>query len=539
MKPASKLMNKSLINKVRRGVQNAAYSNALYRKILASGNQPDRLYFTLADPWPGDAQQGLALMSGQRSMFEKGTNAPLRHAGSVLRNLRAVGTEAARQAAVQLIENWINHHDSWSEDEWAPDVLGERIAGWIALYEFYAPAAKPELLASLTASLHRQWKHLARTVPQGMAGVAGLRAIKGLIYGGFNFPESDKALGIAAEMLKRQLAQEILPDGGHAARNPATQLHVLRHLIDLRAALLQAELDVPEILLTAITQMVPVVKFFRHGDGGLALFHGSTEETALLIDAVLNQSGIKGRALRRLPETGFERLTANRGWLLVDCAAPPARAYDQSGHAGLLSFEFGSGRERLIVNCGAVTDASPAWRAACAATAAHSTLTIEDKNACEIMPTGSVLSAAHVSAQRFEQDGFECVELKHDGYQPKFGIVHERVLALSADGEELRGRDTMAGSLNRHYALRWHLHPSIQASLLQSGNAALLRTPSGSGWKLRVETGSLELEPSIYCGNGTPRRSLQLKASGRTDGAETTVIWSLTREKRNESRPAG
>jgi uncharacterized heparinase superfamily protein len=111
--------------------------------------------------------------------------------------------------------------------------------------------------------------------------------------------------------------------------------------------------------------------------------------------------------------------------------------------------------------------------------------------------------------------------------------VHERVLALSTDGEELRGRDTMAGSLNRHYALRWHLHPSIQASLLQSGNAALLRTPSGSGWKLRIETGSLELEPSIYCGNGTPRRSLQLKASGRTDGAETTVIWSLTREKRN------
>jgi hypothetical protein len=26
---------------------------------------------------------------------------------------------------------------------------------------------------------------------------------------------------------------------------------------------------------------------------------------------------------------------------------------------------------------------------------------------------------------------------------------------------------------------------------------------------------------------------LQLKVSGRTDGAETTVIWSLTREKRN------
>jgi len=212
-------------------------------------------------------------------------------------------------------------------------------------------------------------------------------------------------------------------------------------------------------------------------------------------------------------------MTAGRSLLLADCAAPPQRSIDLSGHAGLLSFEFGTGKERIIVNCGAVHEANTAWRSACAATAAHSTLTVEDKNACDVMPTGSVLSSAHVDAQRYEQDGFQCVEMKHDGYQPKFGVVHERVLALSEDGEELRGRDTLSGSLNRDFTLRWHLHPNVQASLVQSGQAALLRTASGMGWKLRVESGILELEPSIYCGNGLPRRSLQLKVSHRTDGA--------------------
>ena len=183
MKPAGKI-----IQKVRSGVKTAAYSNILYKKMLASGEGAERLYFTPADPWPGDAQAGMALLSRQPSMFDNTSSVSMRHAASALRNLRAVGTDAARQMAVKLIGNWLEHHDSWSETEWAHDVLGERVAGWIGLYEFYAAAANPAFIAKLTSSLQRQWKHLTRTLPPSLSGIAGLRAIKGLVYGGFNFP---------------------------------------------------------------------------------------------------------------------------------------------------------------------------------------------------------------------------------------------------------------------------------------------------------------------------------------------------------------
>ncbi len=539
MKTAAKNTQKGLLGKIKRGVEVVAYSNLLYRKILAAGEGPDRLHFTLANPWPGDAQAGLTLMTGQRSIFDRSSTVSLRHAAGVLRNLRAVGTDAARQMAVQLIESWLARHDKWSEAEWTADVLGERIAGWIGLYEFYAPVASPDFIAQLTSSLHRQWKHLVRVLPPNLSGVAGLRAIKGLVYGGLNFPEGERALGLALDLLKRQIGTEILPDGGSVSRNPSVQLHTLRHLVDLRSALTAAGLDVPDMLHAAITAMVPVVKFYRHGDGGLALFHGSIEETPLLIDAVLTQAEAKGRALRRLPDTRYERVTAGRSLLIADCGAPPPRGYDGSGHAGLLSFEFGHGRERLLVNCGAVPDAGANWRVACAATAAHSTLTVEDRNACEIMPSGTVLGSVNVEAQRFEQDGAHCIEMMHDGYVPKFGVTHQRILELSADGEELRGCDTVAGAANRNFTLRWHLHPLMQASLAHSGRTALLRTPGGSGWRLRVEgNGELGLESSIYCGSGTPRRSLQLKWNGRTEArhdaeAGAPVVWSLVREKKN------
>ena len=94
------------------------------------------------------------------------------------------------------------------------------------------------------------------------------------------------------------------------SRSPAAQLHMLRYLIDIRAALRAAAIAIPDALRPTITGMVPALKFYRHGDGGLALFHGGSEETPLMIEAVITQAEGRSRVLRRLPETGFEKLTA-------------------------------------------------------------------------------------------------------------------------------------------------------------------------------------------------------------------------------------
>jgi uncharacterized heparinase superfamily protein len=538
MKPATKILQK-----VRRGVQNVAYGNPIYRKMLASGEAPGRLHFTLPDLWPGDAQAGLALIGSQRSLFDRPS---LPHPGTVLRNLRAVGTDAARQAALNIIENWLDHYEQWDDVEWEPEVIGSRIAGWIGAYEFYAPAASPDFIARLTASLQQQYKHLMRTMTSALADVGGLCALKGLVLGGLNFEDGEKALGVACDLLKRQLAAEILPDGGSISRNPATQLHMVRHLIDLRAAFKASGIEAPDPIRTTVGIMVPALRLYRHGDGGLALFHGGSEETALLIDAVIAQAGTKSRILRRLPDTGYERLTAGRSLLIADCGRPPPRGHDKNAHAGLLSFELSHGRERLFVNCGNVEGSSSEWRIACAATAAHSTISIEDTNAAEVMESGGIVCTARVTAHRYEQDGQHCVEMTHDAYRAEFGITHQRFLGLSADGDELRGRDVLIGNPGRAFALRWHLHPSVQASLTQSGQTALLRMPSGIGWRMHVEGFDLALEPSVYCGSGSPRRSLHLKVSGHTGlpspkrssgfaqagGTETSLVWSLTREKK-------
>ena len=69
--------------------------------------------------------------------------------------------------------------------------------------------------------------------------------------------------------------------------------------------------------------MAPALRAMRHGDGGLALFNGSREETSALVDLVLTQAGRGSRAPSALNEGGFQRLQAGRTVLIVDAGAPP------------------------------------------------------------------------------------------------------------------------------------------------------------------------------------------------------------------------
>src|SRR4029079_4694432 len=79
----------------------------------------------------------------------------------------------------------------------------------------------------------------------------------------------EQTLSRLAKFVKRY----VLHDGIVAERAPHPQLAVVRHRTDVRSALGSAERRAPAEILAAIDRMAPLLRFFRHGDGGLALFH--------------------------------------------------------------------------------------------------------------------------------------------------------------------------------------------------------------------------------------------------------------------------
>ena len=520
------------------------YGSAPYHLSLL-GRTPAGLALRLDQPWPGDAARGAALLGGAFGFAGETTRAttppwtaPMApqwlaglHGFAWLADLAATGDAAAAEAARRWTADWLARCDAWDAIAWRADVTGNRLFAWIEHMDTLAGGADADAMRKrLVASIARQARHLSRVAAREATGVKRLAALRGLVaavaaLGG------ERRLDRALARLGREIVAQILPDGGHAARSPAAQLAALRYLVDARAALRARQVEVPAALQSAIDRAAPMLRFFRHGDGMLALFNGADEGDAAMIDRVLARGEAKGRPPPSAPYAGFQRAQAGRTLVVADTGVPARPGYDTDAHAGTLSFEMSHGRERLVVNCGGYHGASPDWRSVARATAAHSTLVVADTNSSEIGAHGGLgRCPTHVPCERIEDGGSHWISASHDGYQAIFGLTHARQLFIAADGEDLRGEDRLVGPAGHSFAIRFHLHPDVQASLTQDGAAVLLRLPGGAGWRLRAQGAVMNLAESVYLGAGETRKSQQVVLDGHVGSSGATVKWAFRRE---------
>ncbi|HEX9835535.1 MAG TPA: heparinase II/III family protein [Alphaproteobacteria bacterium] len=525
------------------------YATGLYRATL-SARTGGPFEHAPSEPWPGDSNLGAAVIAGRFALAGQtlaadgdGAAAPwdalgvtdayraALHGFDWLRDVRAAGGDAARLAARRIIDDWIAREAPIRAVPWRADVLASRIAAWLAQSEYLWAGANDEFRAHFEASLARQARHLARAARYAPDDANRIVIFKALIYAALAMPASRRRLARWIAQLDRAIAMQVLADGGHVERSPEVHLAALRHLVDIRANLREAGLEVPASLQGAIDRMAPMLRFFRHGDGGLVQFNDSSESRDWLIDMVLTHADARGKPLASAPHTGFERLAASRTLLVVDAGAPPPPGLDLHAHAGTLAFEMSVGKERMVVNCGAYVGPNAAWRDAQRATAAHSTLVVEDVNSSELLPGGGLgLRPRAVTVERRESDGSVWIDAAHDGYVRLFGLTHRRRLYLSSGGDDLRGEDTLTGRGHHKFAVRFHLHPLVKASLVQRGSSVLLRLGSGAGWHLRATGGVTNLQESVYLGPaGEVRRTDQIVISAATKGDGAQIKWAFTR----------
>lgn len=478
------------------------------------------------------------------------------HSFRWLRHHQAVDTDLARANANALMTDWI---ELWGHQlsslAWRSDIVASRMIAWFCHAPLLIKDASPSNYRLMLRSLARQSRYLHHNVPHARDGFPRLLATIALAYASICLAGREKTVRSAARELDRELQRQILPDGGHISRNPVVLVHLLADLLPLRQAYEKHGQAPSKTLNSSIDRMMGALRFFRHSNGDLAQFNGTGFSPTALMANVLRYDTTSGAPQNSAPQSGFERISAGKTVVLMDTGKPTNRTAAPMTLAGTLSFELSSGATRFIANCGVPDTSFDRYAPFARATAAHSTVTVDDTSSSRfatdsgfnrLLPTHLIRSPGNISVSRGdksdERDAY--IDATHDGYRQKHALVHRRQISLRDDGKLLSGCDSFEPTSGKIAdglvaALRFHLPATITVSMLTSGHSILIAAPNKDAWIFTCLEGNVVLEESIqFSGPGQPRKSEQIVAYAHP-AQQQQIRWSLeqrTKTSGNQTR---
>ena len=409
-------------------------------------------------------------------------------------DLTSPADEQLLLAALTIVSNWIDCN-SWGQPPgWEPYPLSLRIVNWLKFLVRHAKrleeTGQAERVAGMLASLAAQIRALEATLEKDVLTNHLLKNIKALVFTGalLEAAESHCWLNHGLKLLKREIQEQILEDGGHFQRSPMYHAQVLEDLLDLdtvmtacplSAAESQSEIaaEVAKKVRDRIIQMSAWLEAVLHPDDEIPLLNDSAFGMNRSLRDVLRRAGNHGPAKRPdvdgpipdpigvqlLRHSGYAtiRHEPSRSWLVFDCG-PLGPAYQPGhGHCDLLSFELSLHGMRVVVDTGTSTYEAGSVRSHERSTAAHNTLRIGGEEQAEIWSSFRVgrrprvrgLTAATHSQLCFVQGQYSAV--------PRSGVTHSRAVVRDAGGvwwivDLLKGR-------GEHSVESFiHFHPQIK-----------------------------------------------------------------------------
>lgn len=441
-------------------------------------------------------------------------------------DLNAEGAAKRREWHIRLIERWIEENPPGYGNGWEPYPISLRIVNWIKW-----TLVGGELSLRAIASLAIQTRFLCERLEFHLLGNHLLANAKALIFAGMFFQLEEAELWFAKGLaiLRREMTEQILADGGHFERSPMYHGIILEDFLDIDNVAKAYGLGVI-IRAEMIAKMRDWLAAMCHPDGEIAFFNDAAFGIAPSLTELNEYAERLKHPLQKLPsdgvlrqaESGYIRLQEGKAVLLID-AAPIGPSYlPGHAHADTLSFELSLQGLRVMVNSGTSCYGSGLERQRQRGTAAHNTLVVDGQDSSEIWGGFRVARRAQVHSLNIAKTtGGARVEASHDGYRRLPGRNSHRRKWLLNEGS-LVIEDEVTGVFVRA-EIRFHLHPEI-AVLDTSVGKVSLRLHDGKMVEVVIKGANLFVEQTTwhpYFGVATPNSCLVAVLNGPRS---TTVI---------------
>lgn len=380
---------------------------------------------------------------------------------------------AARAVFARLWRSWQAQAGFRHPDAWHPYPAALRAWSWCGVYGALVTGSdiEREFLAALAAHTRFLHHHLEYDVC-GNHLIKDLKALAGLSV----FLGDERLLRTALVRLERQLAVQILPDGGHYERAPAYHCQVLADLLDV-AGLLSAAGRAPSANLTgAIGRMRDWLGAVLLPSGQVPLLNDGFPVPPAL-PGLLRPAPAPQSPLVVLRDTGLVRAVTGDWHLLADVGPPCPPGLPAHAHADTLGCVLHVAGEPLLTDTGTSSyEPGPARRYE-RSTAAHSTVELDGADSTEVWAAFRAARLARVSRLAAQTSAAGVTfSAAHDGYRRLPGRPrHTRRWSLTSTG--LQVDDLVTGRGRHQAAARWQLPPGSQVQI--AGSSAHVRAPAG------------------------------------------------------------
>jgi uncharacterized heparinase superfamily protein len=450
----------------------------------------------------------------------------LQYLGAVLDLVLA----GAPDAAANLVAAWIEHHaGAWSAIAWHPYPVSLRLcnmclaAGAAGGFDALGPGAA-NLAAVSAAYLHRHFEHDVRgnhLLENARALLIASRSLDGPPVAGWE--------RLAREIIAKEIAEQVLPDGAHFELSPMYHKLVLWRLIELSKLLGPADPLVSGSIGPAISAMRRFLAGVLCPDGEVPLLGDSVRNSAFappagpLLDTevVSPESG----GVRAYPNAGLYIFASPRLWAVFD-AGPVCPDYlPAHGQADSLTVEVWCDGACLVGDPGvyAFTGAERGWSRS---SRAHSTLTVDDRDTSEVY--GSFRIGGRATLESIDTRGDEVsAAVVPWGTDARLS----RVVRFEGPGRScLRLLDSATAPRGTTVRSRLHLHPSTTVVSGSDGaRDVIAATPNGrvritAEHPVRLERGRASRELGLL----EPTTILAQDLERRAPGQDLRGGWTIT-----------
>ncbi|HZS52729.1 MAG TPA: alginate lyase family protein [Bryobacterales bacterium] len=434
------------------------------------------------------------------------------------------------------IESWIDSNPPGSWPGWHPYPTSLRIVNWLralqgALHlqnekEPGSSTSASRFKARIEQSLAQQAAFLEINLEHHLGGNHLLENARALLMAGLHFEGAParrwRAAGLA--LLRAEISQQVLPDGGHCERSPYYHARVTDLLEDVIRTLADRGCPAPSDLTEAAARMASFRGALRHRDGSLPLFHDS-------LGPAPPRNSAPSCARISFPFTGYYILESSQGRMIADYGAPGSSPNPAHQHAGIFSYEISSARGRVVVDSGTATYEAGPGRDRLRATPAHNTVCVDGLDQFQVWRAFRAGRRAWVgSVVEIRRPDCEILSASHNGYR-RLGVEHRRSIVHLA-GAGWLVVDDLLGRKRRHLESFVHFAPEMAPEI--HGSRVCLPP---LGWALVVF--GFEAPPAVRAdffspavGVVQPSKTLVLKAEaslplrfGYWLGYDASVTW--------------